>query len=91
MQKDSVTNRDTVPNPMGHPALSSVGQATRKSALTGYVGAYCPLKIPCLNIEPLKNAARLRFAGEWRLLGACASELIQCARDVALFALAALF
>ena len=54
--------------------------------------AYCPLKILCYiskKIEPLKNAARLGFADEWRLLEACAA-MIAKARDVALFALAAL-
>ena len=40
-------------------------------------------------MQPLKNAARLRFADEWRLLEACAA-MIANARDVALFALAAL-
>ena len=49
-------------------------------------------------MQPLKNAARLRFADEWRLLEACAAmrlleacaAMIANARDVALFALAAL-
>ena len=40
-------------------------------------------------MQPLKNAARLGFADEWRLLEACA-VMIANARDVALFALAAL-
>ena len=47
------------------------------------------MKIRCKNLEPLKNAARLRFAQECRLPDVCA-VVITNARDVVLFALAAL-
>ena len=47
------------------------------------------LKIPCKKIEPLKSAARLRFAQECWLPDPCAA-VITNARGDALFALAAL-
>ena len=47
------------------------------------------LKIRCKNLEPLKNAARLRFAQECWLPDSCAA-VITTARGDALFALAAL-